>query len=242
MLTARVAHFLERKFAFDRALGISQTNAERVEMFLEDNPGVDHSKLFAFPNYPPVSWGQHHRRIEDWEAPTRFVALGSFTLKDTYLGEFCQWVERQNGKAQLDIFSLYFDEETKSFLEQRNPRWIRFHQEGIPYDQIPSLFEKSNFHIGLVLYRCNHINTIHCVSNKVFEYLVCGLDVWYPREMKGTDAYATEGIYPKVLPIDFQCLDELDLPATQSRDGHQYVRSDFNCESVYSDWAAKLLV
>ena len=240
MLIARVAHYLETRYAFDRAIGISQTNSDRVRLFLDDHPSVDGSKLFAFPNYPPSSWGQSHRRIDELAGPTKFVALGSLTLKGTYLGEFCEWVHQQNGAVELDVYSLYFDEETKNFLHSLNSLWIRFHPKGIPYDQIPELFTESAFHVGLVLYRCDHVNTIHCVSNKVFEYLVCGLDVWYPREMVGTTAYATNGIYPKVLPVDFNNLDELQPEMALSRDGHSYLRRDFNCELVNSDWVEKL--
>jgi hypothetical protein len=241
MLMTRVAHFLERRFVFRGALGISHTNAERIQLFLKSNPSVDSTKLFAFPNYPPSSWAPHHRRIDHWKAPTRFVALGSFTLRGTYLGEFCAWVGDQNGTVELDIYSTYLDEETKQFLLGLNSDWVRFHPAGAPYDRIPNLFAESEFHVGLVLYRCNTLNMIHNAPNKLFEYLLCGLDVWYPKEMSGTDAYETDGIYPKVLPIDFQYLDEVHLPSVLSREGLRYVRRDFDCESVYADWTAKLL-
>jgi len=241
MIMARISHFLEKRFIFDRALGISHTNAERVQLFLKDNPGVDSSKLFSFPNYPPSFWGQHHRHIEHCGKPTRFVALGSFTLRGTYLGEFCSWVEEQGGAVELDIYSIYLDEETREFLLHLSSAWIRFHPEGIPYDRIPSLFQEEGFHVGLVLYRCNTLNMTHNAPNKLFEYLVCGLDVWFPSEMTGTAVYTTDRFYPKVLPVDFQYLNDIDLLATLSRDGHRSEHRNFDCDSVYSGWAAKLL-
>ena len=237
MALARFVHLLERKFGFMAAAGISQTNSKRVELFLKDHPGVDSGKLHVFPNFPPPSWEKHRRRVDAWTRPTKFVALGSFTLKGTYIGEFCDWLERQNGAASLDIYSLYFDQETKDYLQNRNSKWIRFHDQGVPYDQIPALFEKEAYHVGLVLYRCNHINTVNCVSNKVFEYLVCGLDVWYPKQMVATNEFSTRGTFPKVLPVDYNALEAMDLSASIMRQGHRYDPMSFDCTAVYSRWA-----
>lgn len=241
MLMVRAAHSLEKRFVFKTALGISHTNPDRARFFLDDNPAIDKTKVFSFPNYPPSQWEKHHRKIGNHTHPIRIVALGSFTLKSTYLAEICQWVESHNGDVELDIYSLYYDEETKAFLQNLDHRWIRFHSKGILYDKIPIQFSQSKFHVGLVLYKCKSLNSIYCASNKLFEYLACGLDVWYPTEMVGTKPYVTEGVYPKVLPVDFQCLKSLDLDSLLAREGHRYLRGKFFCEPVYSSWVSKLI-
>ena len=45
----------------------------------------------------------------------------------------------------------------------------------------------SQYQIGLVLYKGHIPNYIYNAPNKLFEYLACGLDVWYPICMKGID-------------------------------------------------------
>ncbi len=242
MITARFSHFLEKKFVYRSALGISHTNPERIRLFLKDHPKVNPSILHSFPNYPPSVWQQHKTANRSWEGPIKMVALGSFTLRGTYLAEFCQWVKKKKGRVELDIYSLYFDKETEAFLEHLDCQWVRFHPDGIPYESIPGLFCRSAFHVGLVLYKCNHENTVQCVSNKVFEYLACEMDVWYPEKMLGTLPYATNGVYPKVLPVNFDKLDLLDLDKMICRDGESFKQHEFSSETVYSEWFRTLRI
>ncbi|MFM7166453.1 MAG: hypothetical protein ACKO3T_14530, partial [Planctomycetaceae bacterium] len=54
-----------------------------------------------------------------------------------------------------------------------------------------------------------------------FEYLACGLDVWYPGCMLGIRPYARSDVRPQVLETDFQRLAELDVGARQ-RSGLPY--------------------
>jgi hypothetical protein len=55
----------------------------------------------------------------------------------------------------------------------------------------------SQYDVGLILYRCRTLNFVYNATNKLFEYLVCGLDVWYPPCMLGLKTYARSTIAPR---------------------------------------------
>ena len=44
----------------------------------------------------------------------------------------------------------------------------------------------ADYHIGLTLYNGHIPNFVYNVPNKVFEYLACGLDVWYSKDLIST--------------------------------------------------------
>ena len=46
------------------------------------------------------------------------------------------------------------------------------------------------------------LNFVHNAPNKLFEYLNCGLDIWYPEEMIGCRAY-DQIEYPTIKQINF---------------------------------------
>ena len=49
-------HWFEKRWLYRRAVWISQTNDDRVRMFLEDYPDVDAGKMRSLPNLPPQKW------------------------------------------------------------------------------------------------------------------------------------------------------------------------------------------
>lgn len=55
----------------------------------------------------------------------------------------------------------------------------------IDYYELPK--ELIKYDIGLVLYKGHIPNYIYNVPNKVYEYLACGLQVWYSKDLLTTD-------------------------------------------------------
>ncbi len=216
MRLVRLNHWIERKFLYRRAEWISQTNADRNRMFREDLPGVDAGKLKILPNYPPKSWGDGPRATwRHCDDGLHLVYVGAVSLRDTYIGPLVDWL-RSDGSPHgvtLDIYSYNNDAETRDFLHSSTCDSVRFHARGVPYHEIPNLLV--DYHVGLILYQANSRNYVYNASNKLFEYLALGLDVWYPPPMLGVKPYANDQSWPRVLETDFEQLSQLDLNLPQ---------------------------
>ncbi len=167
------------------------------------------------PNYPPASWIRLSRRRPCDEAGgrrLRLVYVGAVSLRDTWIEELLQWLARQNGDAvSLDLYVSTTDTPTLAFLRGYSGPNLRVQFPGISYYDLPSIL--GNYDIGLILYRGTTDNYIWNAPNKLFEYLVCGLDVWYPREMRGIPEAINCSRESGVLELDFSKLMEIDLPS-----------------------------
>src|SRR5690606_32174240 len=109
----------------------------------------------------------------------------------------------------------------------------------VAYNDLPVFLSK--YDIGLIFYKCISDNVKYCASNKLFEYLNNGLDVWFSEEMVGTYPYITKNTFPKVLPINFQNLDRIDLQSHLSRNGLLYQPTNYFCEPVYESFCEQLI-
>ncbi len=87
----------------------------------------------------------------------------------------------------------------------------------VPYELMPSIL--SNYDIGVILYKGVIPNHIYAVSNKLFEYWACGLDVWFSDKMTGSLQYSRTDFYPKLIPVNFDELDRFDLGCAISHTG-----------------------
>lgn len=172
-------HRIERKWLYAHSHWISHTNNKRVELFLEDCPMADRKYVHVLPNYPPKSWWCKSKR-HDGDV-CKCVYVGSLSLKDTFVMEFCEWVEGQKGRVTFDVYSFNFHQETLDAINALNCPFISFHKEGVKYAQIPELLAK--YDVGVLLYKATSANFQWNETNKFYEYLICGLDVWYPKEM-----------------------------------------------------------
>ncbi|MBD3296076.1 MAG: hypothetical protein GF392_01755 [Candidatus Omnitrophica bacterium] len=237
MEVARLGNKCERKYLYDKAEWISYTNEERMVLFLKDNPGVSSVKVRAMPNYPPEVWkGRIEEKVTDkrgGDGVYRCVYAGALSFHDTYIKEFCKWVLRQAGKVQFDIYSFNAQPEVEEYLEGLKSTQINYFRGGVEYNTLPRIL--SNYDAGLVLYKCNTVNYVWNVPNKVYEYLVCGLDVWFPREMEGAKSLKREDAYPKVIEVDFKALGDYNLEQLFSREGLEYKPYSFSCEEVYEE-------
>lgn len=212
MRLARIFHLLEQKRLFPMAAWISHTNQRRLELFLEDNPTVPPNIANVLPNFPPQSWfGQeNHAWTRNCPPPVRFVYVGSLSKRDTYIEEFLDWIEKQeSGSVKFDILAYNVDPGTREMLLSiRNPS-IRFFSEGVEYDELPRVLRE--YHVGVILYKASTPNYRYNASNKLFEYLACGLDVLYPSRMLGVKPYARTNTAPRVIEFDFESNCDPDL-------------------------------
>lgn len=222
MRLARLFHREEQRSLFPRAKWISHTNAERLALFAKEHPAVDARVLRVLPNMPPASWAAAPNRA--WLSPSgstlRMVYVGSLSLRDTYLEEFVRWLESQpRGSISLDIYAYNVDAETREYLEHVSNtgqhsivRWIH---EGVAYDSLPERLR--NYHTGVVFYKAHTINYRHNASNKLFEYLACGLDVVFSSQMEGIQRYASIDTIPRVIEVDFDHLDRITVRSLRNR-------------------------
>jgi hypothetical protein len=231
----RVCHAVERRWLYPHADWISQTNADRLHLFQQDHPEVDPAVLRILPNYPPAAWQATPRAM--WspgtQQPLKLVYVGSLSLRDTFIGPLVDWIRKQSeSHVTLDIFAWNTDEETRRFLLESSGSTVRFHESGVDYHRLPELL--SQFHAGVILYRCNTINFRYNETNKLFEYLACGLDVWYPPTMLGVRPHQRLHTAPRVLEVDFERLDALDVASVSRRDDLPVEPWTGSCETVLS--------
>lgn len=208
MRLVKLFHSYETKFLYSKADWISHTNQERIDLFLNDHPYIDPKKMHVVPNYPPKSWNRinsvNKLKQSNQSNPLKTIYVGSLSLEATYIKEYCEWIGQQEGKVTFDIYSYNLHEDTRQYLRSINLPYINFYDTGVEYDDLPQVLEK--FDVGVILYKGLTENYVHNAPNKLFEYLVCGLEVWFSHKMKGCFPYISKE-HPRILPVDFCSLD-----------------------------------
>ena len=221
-----------------RADWISQTNADRLRLFRNDHPDLTDVQCHLLPNYPPYSWQTQISQNQRWPrtpgGPLRLVYVGSVSLHDTFVGPLVEWLlSPGNSWCTLDIYCYNLDPATRSFLEDRCGERLTYHREGVDYDALPDVL--GQYDVGLILYRCTTVNFVFNASNKLFEYLTCGLDVWYPPCMLGVRPYARTTSAPRVLETDFENLSDLNMESRMARSDLPWVPWTTCCEQVFAE-------
>jgi hypothetical protein len=205
MKQVKYYHKLEKEFLYKKATWISQTNTDRIQMFASDHPKLPSGILKVVPNYPPQDWLRHTNLIKpDGHTVIKTVYIGSLSLKDTFIKEYCDWVLKQNGKVYFHIYAYNLHDDTIEYLKSLNTDYIVFYTKGVEYNKMPTLL--ADYDIGLILYKANTKNYKYNAPNKLFEYLVCGLKVFYPDVMLGIKPYLTENI----IPLNFKNMTSID--------------------------------
>jgi hypothetical protein len=193
MKLVKYYHKLEKKFLYQKATWISQTNKDRINMFALDHPKLPSGILKVIPNYPPKDWLRDtNLKKPDGHTVIKTVYVGSLSLKDTFIKEYCDWIAAQNGKVHFHIYAYNLHDDTKAYLESLNSDYIVFYPKGVEYNQLPGLL--SNYDIGLILYKAMTNNYKFNAPNKLFEYLVCGLQIFYPHLMLGIAPYQSDSV------------------------------------------------
>lgn len=216
-----INHNIECKWLYQHSEWISHTNIQRLKMFLFDCKMVEASKTHVFPNYPPISWWRKEKKHEG--EVCKCVYVGSLSLKDTFVKEFCEWINRQNGRVTFDLYSYNFHHDTLNVVNALACPYITFHKEGVLYRDVPNLLDK--YDVGVLLYKATSVNFQWNETNKFYEYLICGLDVWYPKEMLLLHEMNKSVFAPAIKEMDFSMIDEFDGTVQ-----HEIINnSNYNC-------------
>ncbi len=218
---------------------LSQTNEERMRLFLRDNGLTLEGKTHILPNYPPKSWIKEKMEKGTIEFPVKVVHAGSIGLDSLYIREFCAWVQGQNGRVIFDIYSSQNSDTIRNFLAENKYQFIGI-KGYVPYEAMPSIL--SGYDIGVILYKGVIPNHIHAVSNKLFEYWACGLDVWFSDKMTGSLPYSRADFYPKLIPVNFDDLKRFDLSCAINHNGLSYQASPYYCEQIFESFFQRILV
>lgn len=242
MKTVKFYNYLEKRIAYKKAIWISHTNDARLNMFLTENHiAFNAQKHFTVPNYPLSSWAaklskSNHNFIE---FPLKIVYVGSFSSFDTlYIKEVTEWVKRQRGNVKLDIYYHSTTEIVLNYIKNQNQTNIRLLGH-LDYSQLPYILNQ--YQVGLILYKGAHPNFIYNAPNKLFEYLACGLDVWYPEEMIGCHTYDNAIEWPKVLRLNFNVLNDYLLEDLMKRVNKNSRKIDYTYESVTKELITNLI-
>lgn len=212
---------------YPRVSWLSHTNEERMRFFQEDILPIQLSNPQVVPNYPPTAW--EHIPKAEYHKPLKIIYIGSLSLDTMYTKEMAEWIIAQNGSVNWDIYSQNITTEARYYLESiRNPS-INLHH-ALNYDQLVTLLPQ--YDIGVILYKGHMLNYIWNAPNKLFEYLICGLDVWYPDSMKGISKYDSVEFWPKVVRLNFSMLANEDWAAIRERKEGMRRRIATNCEEA----------
>lgn len=233
--TSLMRHFhkLEKKM-YSHFSWISHTNPVRLQMFKDDNGlnKLPKSIFHVMPNYPSSSWMRKEGSYCYKQKQKKLVYVGSLGYDNMYLQEVVDWVGNHPEEFSLDVYSYNIDSKARKILEQGDYENIKY-CGGCDYQSLPGLL--SHYDIGLVIYKPFSQNTIHAVSNKVFEYLACGLDVWFSEDMMYTFEYERREVFPKVLPVDFKNLNSFDTVHAVCRTGLKFEPSVYFYENIYPE-------
>jgi hypothetical protein len=227
MASVNFYHQREIDFLYEKAVWISQTNSDRLNFFSVDYPDIAKEKLHVLANYPPISWyTEPLKPVKD--DVIKLFYIGAISFESTYIREIIDFVSERPLRIQLDIYSYNIHSDAKSFLEALDVPNIKFFDKGIPYDEIPKI--ASQYHIGLVLYKPHNTNYLYNAPNKLFEYLVCGLDVMLPETLLGCQPFLDSDTKPNVVAVNFKNLSDSDFDCFASKNQQQRDIL-FNCET-----------
>jgi hypothetical protein len=227
MIINRWGHRLEKSI-YNECDWISHTNRDRLQKFIRDNSAITLTNTFELPNYPPSSWIKEERK-NTLQLPVKMVYVGALSLNTMYIQELCDWVKRQEGSVVLDIYSSNYASGVTEYLDALDKSIIRFYG-GVNYFSLPEVLR--SYDIGVIIYKGHIENYIYNAPNKLFEYLSCGLVVWFPDLMKSRWHYVTKGVYPKVIPVNFNSLDKINFSSSIYRSDLQFQASFYRCEDV----------
>jgi hypothetical protein len=228
--------FWEKKI-YNKALWISHTNEDRLKLFVNDTGISNDNRLHTLPNFPSKHWGITSTK-GSITTPIKIVYVGAIGLESLYVKEFAEWVERQNGKVIWDIYTQQNDYELKEFLQKSNSKHVIV-KGFLSYHQLPEVL--SQYSVGVILYKGFSPNFIYNAPNKLFEYLACGLDVWFPRQLKGAYPFIKTNSYPKVINIDFENLEAMDIEVLIDRKTIPYIPSSYYYEIQYQTLRNELI-
>jgi hypothetical protein len=184
------------------------------------------------PNYPSKHWANKTERNVKKGAKIRLVYVGALGLETMYLREITEWVIENEIRLSLDIYAYNVDEKAGEFLRNITNESVTFHGS-CNYEELPKIL--SNFDVGLVIYKTYSENFMQGISNKVYEYLACGLDVWFSKEITHTSTIARNAVFPKIIAVDFANLKGFNFHEAACHKGIPEKRSEYFYENIYTE-------
>jgi hypothetical protein len=236
MFLGKWFHRLEQKI-YSKVSWLSHTNQQRMDMFLNDCQTVNRKSTHLLPNYPPQSWSKNIKIKTSIPDILRIVYVGSTGLETLYFKEIFAWVQQQNGNVLLDIYSFSIPNDFIIYLEKMNCPFIQLKGK-LNYNDFPRI--ATDYHVGVILYKGHIPNNIYIAPNKLFEYLVCGLDVWYPELMIGISPYINTTTSPRVIPVNFEDISDQILLQYKHKN-EKTVNNNFSAEQAYEPLSNFLL-
>lgn len=212
MYLTRNFHALE-KWLYPKAAWVSQTNHTRLSLFEKDILPVIAYNLQVLPNYPPQSWGLADDDKHSNGDTIKVVYTGALSMDTMFTKQFAEFINAQNGQLSWDIYSYNISPEASSYLAALNSSWIRLNS-GVDYNELPKIL--AEYDVGVILYNGHIANYVYNAPNKLFEYFVCGLYVWYPDVMKGITDLQYEDANIHLSAIDFTRMVNFNWQATLS--------------------------
>jgi hypothetical protein len=216
---------------------VSHTNDSRMQMFLNDNQLSLTGKTQILPNYPPRKW-IITREGPKSDLPLKIVYVGIIGMESLYIQKFCEWVHNQTGKVVFDIYSQQNTKELQDWILEDGVRFTEI-KGYIPYDEMPGILSK--YDVGVILYKGHIPNYVYNAPNKLFEYWACGLDVWFSENITGCLPYARYNVLPRILPVNFQKLSQLNPDSAKDSEGIKFEPSDYYCEKVLDQYFASII-
>jgi hypothetical protein len=206
MMLCRWLHKYEKKL-YPSATWISHTNQDRMQFFLKDLNSSIPFGTYIMPNYPSATWYKKAEKVSRNSDPRiGFVYVGALSINNMHTREMANFVASHKNECYWHIYSDNHDTEALDFLRSLKADNIAF-KGGVLYDDLPTILPA--YDIGVILYTGNTPNYAYNAPNKFFEYVSCGLNIWYPKGMKGLHAYEQPTVKPWVRCVDFN---ELTLP------------------------------
>ena len=217
-----------------RASWISQCNEMRIRAYQNDYrlpDGICH----VIHNYPPATWQRHFRLQKTISVPVKAVFCGvRMDLETLYVREFSDYVIRQNGKLVWDIYLASPSREIEEFIRSLNSPWVHLYASNIDYSQMPERLAKYN--VGVILYKGITLNRKYVECNKFYEFLSCGLDVWFSSRMEAQHSLVTRDCYPKVVMLDFDHMEDVNLEQLISHENLQSNMPSYTAEKAADDF------
>jgi hypothetical protein len=233
MRLVKMMHRLERKMYVNSYKWISQTNEVRLQKMIADNAleNVNPTIFHTMPNYPSRDWAVCKTQKPD-KRKKRLVYVGALGYDTTYLQELADWVAHHKDEVTLDIYTFNIDKKAEQFLLSIQEDCIQLHA-GVNYDELPCLLKA--YDIGLIIYKPVSANWIYNAPNKLFEYIACGLDVWFSKTMTYALSFVRVKTFPKILAVDFESLDQFNYKDAFNREDLAFEEPRYFYEGVYGD-------
>lgn len=231
---SRVERFFhaKEKYLYPKAKWISHTNEIRLAKFLIDEKLEKDEMLHRImPNYPARNWAKANTS-GDINKRLKIVYVGySLTKEGSYFNEIIDFLKEREYPIELNVYCIQSNDFMKNLEGQQGNLSVKLHQ-AVSYGELPKIL--SQHHIGVILYKAKTQNYINNAPNKLFEYLSCGLDVWYPKGMQGIYDYDSK-VQPKVLRLDFNQMKKYNLKEL-IKDTETKNKITYFAEDVYGEF------